>query len=444
MPSRPHHFRIRSPRHSRPGLFAGAGVLAASVLVLSSYAAEVADAGAVPLSDAGSVGAVGSLDPAGSLTGSGIPGGPGGFQPSVPGPEVQTEVLFDGLTIPWDVLHMPDGTIITGERDTGRVIAMDTDGAPSEVSVDFQPAWLDHRDGILDNGDGLLGMTLGADFEQNRELFACVGRGGEIDEIQVVRWKVAPDHSAFTDPEVVVSGIPLADEGGHHGCALETHPVDGSIFVGTGDSYVGTVPQDLNSLGGKTLNINPDGTPGPHSMGEPETGADSIVSTFGHRNVQGLAFRPGTDQLYTSEHGPAWDDEVNLHRVGGNYGWSPERDGAPEHHDDSPMTDLDKFPDAVEAVWSSGAPPLAPSGSAFLDGEQWGEFDGALAVAMLATQQIMLLQLSDDGESVEDSALILVGDHGRLRSLTPDADGNLLVTTSNGDAGDVVFRLTPA
>lgn len=107
------------------------------------------------------------------------------------------------------------------------------------------------------------------------------------------------------------------------------------------------------------------------------------------------------------------------------------------------MTDTRAFPDAVPAVWSSAAPTLAPGGMAFLDDPAWGEWDGAAAVAMLKTKQIVLLKLSEDGLSVTGSATLLRDVHGRMRSITAEPDGSLLVTTSNGDGADEVLRVSP-
>uniref|UniRef100_UPI00315924E1 PQQ-dependent sugar dehydrogenase n=1 Tax=Ornithinimicrobium sp. CNJ-824 TaxID=1904966 RepID=UPI00315924E1 len=106
------------------------------------------------------------------------------------------------------------------------------------------------------------------------------------------------------------------------------------------------------------------------------------------------------------------------------------------------MTDLERFPDAVEAVWSSGDPTHATSGAAFLEGEAWGAWEGALAVAELKGSGMTVLSL--DGREVVDEARVpeLEGTYGRLRSVVLGDDGALWVTTSNG-SDDVVLRVTP-
>jgi aldose sugar dehydrogenase len=165
------------------------------------------------------------------------------------------------------------------------------------------------------------------------------------------------------------------------------------------------------------------------------------VWTLGHRNVQGLAVRPGSGQVFGVEHGPDRDDEVNLLRAGANYGWDPR--GSGRYDESVPMTDPD-IPGAVPAVWSSGSPTLATSGATFLDGEQWGAYDGLLLVGLLKAQGVLALRLDEAGELQEQFRLPeLDGTYGRLRSVQQGGDGALYVTTDNGDGSDQLLRVTP-
>ncbi|KZO59471.1 MULTISPECIES: PQQ-dependent sugar dehydrogenase [Dietzia] len=399
---------------------------------LAGLAAAAAVTVAVPLTacaqsslPGGSSGSIDtSLIPPGSLFPA-TPGiGAGEGVAVVEGPAVETETVMDGLTIPWDVVRAPEGTLLTGERG-GRMVVQRPGEEQREIGIDLP--------GLFRQSEsGLMGMAVDAGFAQNREIHVCWSRslGGERDN-RISTFAVDEDWTAMTKVRDTLTGIPLGATGLHSGCRLLTAP-DGSIYIGTGDTFTGPAPQDPESLAGKNLHITPDG--------DPATG-DSVVHTIGHRNIQGLAIHPDTGRIYSAEHGPDVDDEVNLLEPGGNYGWNPDVGG--RYDQNVPMTDTARFPDAIEAVWSSGAPTLAPADIEFL-GPEWGEWAGALAMANLKTQKLVLLRLSDDGRSVIDASVLLEGEFGRLRSLAPEPDGSLLVTTSDGDGRDSVFRVSPA
>lgn len=348
-------------------------------------------------------------------------------QPPPLGPAVEVDTVADEFTIPWDVVRDPAGVIVTGERDSGTLYAIREGGERSEIAADFGNLFTTTE-------SGLLGLALAADFAESREVYTCHSSADDRDN-RVTAWHAADDWSRLEDPQVLVQGIPLSDSGRHSGCRVLAHP-DGTVYVGTGDAFTGPAPQDLESLSGKVLHVTRTGEPADDTL------AGSPILTYGHRNVQGLALRPDSDQIFSAEHGPDVDDEVNIVLPGKNYGWDPNSDG--QYDQNVPMTDTSKFPDAVRSAWRSGTRTLAPSGIAFLDGPAWGEWDGALAVAMLKTSQIVLMKMSTDGKSVVSGPVsILRGEHGRLRSITSEPSGSLLVTTSNGKGKDEVLRVSP-
>lgn len=354
--------------------------------------------------------------------------GNAGFFGSIPGlrpvrPSLRVTTAVGGLTIPWDAAFTPDGTLLYTERP-GRLSAFSGGSkrllaAPGDVFASGET--------------GMMGLAVDPDFASNRVVHVCQGfSSGGTNDIRVHRWRV---NEGFTSASRVggptVSGIQITS-GRHGGCRLRFGP-EGFLWVGTGDSAVSSNPQDLGSLNGKVLRVDPDtGDPAP---GNP---FGSRVFTFGHRNIQGLAVQPSSGDLYSGEHGPARDDEVNRLVRGGNYGWDP----GPGYDESVPMTDTAEFPEAVEAVWSSGAPTIALSGIAFLDGPEWGAWDGALVGAALKGSQLRILTLSDDGRRVVRQD-VRVTDRGRLRSVTLGPDGDLYVTTSNGGGADAILKVEP-
>ena len=136
---------------------------------------------------------------------------------------------------------------------------------------------------------------------------------------------------------------------------------------------------------------------------------------------------------------------MNKLASGGNYGWDPSQGGTVGGYDeDVPMTDLERFPDAVPAIWSSGKPVEATCGLAMLRGPQWGALDGALAVTALRGSKLLLMRLDGQDKVTEVSIPpALDGEFGRLRGARTGPDGALFVTSSNGD-NDVVLRIEPA
>ncbi len=350
-----------------------------------------------------------------------------GAVPSEAGPDFEVAVEVDGLSKPWDVVEAPDGAIVTGER-SGRFVVKKADGTVADVAADMSDLYAQGE-------TGLMGLELAQDFEQSRALYTCQGmqgEGGGADAIAVIRWTADEDWTTLTRESVVVDDIPVATGGRHGGCRILAAP-DGTLFIGTGDTASPSVPQDPTSLGGKVLHIDPDGTAAADAPGR--------VFTLGHRNVQGLAFQPDAGRLYEVEQGSTRDDELNLLVPGGNYGWRPDLN--PSVYDESvPMTDPERVPGAIEAVWSSGAPTIATPGLTFLDGDQWGEWDGAAVISSQQAEKLVILQLTEDGAAVAAETDALEGEYGRLRSLTTTDDGSILLTTDNGNGADQILRLT--
>ena len=339
------------------------------------------------------------------------------------GPELTVVSLVSGLRVPWGLAFAPDGTMLFTERGD-RLSSRLTDGTVQSVSADF--------DDLLVSGEaGLMAIVVDPAFASNRRFYTCQAHTGRV--VQVIAWTFNDDtYTAATrvaDP--LVGNIPAASR--HSGCRLRFGP-QGYLWIATGDATVGTAPQDLNSLGGKVLRV--DAATGAAAAGNP---FGSRIYTYGHRNVQGLARRPGTDQMWSVEHGPRVDDEINLLSAGGNYGWDP----VPGYDEGVPMTDLAKFPGALVARWSSGNPTLATSGGIFLEGAQWGRWDGRLAVASLKDQTLRVFRFTDAGAFVSQVVVPeLDGRYGRLRTPLLGPDGALYVTTSNG-SGDRILKVVP-
>jgi glucose/arabinose dehydrogenase len=202
-------------------------------------------------------------------------------------------------------------------------------------------------------------------------------------------------------PEVLLSGIPYGAI--HDGGRLAFGP-DGYLYASTGETGQGELAQDRDSLGGKILRITTDGDPAP---GNPDPG--SPIWSYGHRNVQGLAF-DDRGRLWASEFGQSTFDELNQIQPDGNYGW-PEAEGR-----DGSGSFVNP-----RVVWNPEE--ASPSGLAFTDGHLW----------LAALRGTRLWRIEVDGSDVGKVRDFFVGDYGRLRTIAVAPDGMLWVTTSNRD-----------
>ena len=316
--------------------------------------------------DGGTAG-VGGDAGTGGLVGSGGTGGAGGEGLIT---DLEVTPVISGLDKPWDIAWLPNGTVLVTERP-GRlnVYADGVDAAPFVVSPDD----------VVPRGEGgMMGLEVDPDFANNGYVYVCTtSNAGGDNDVRLLRFTLrTPDGGAVIARDDIVTGMPYST-GRHSGCRPRFGP-DGFLWVGTGDAAIGTTPQDSTFLGGKVLRIDRDGAAAPGNAN------GFHWYSNGHRNIQGMAFRSDGIGM-SAEHGPTIDDEINL-LVSGNFGWDP----VPGYNESVPMTDLEKFPDAVPAVWSSGSPTLALAGATFIEGSAWGSWDGALAVATLKAEHLHL------------------------------------------------------
>jgi glucose/arabinose dehydrogenase len=297
------------------------------------------------------------------------------------------ETIATGLEVPWGLDFFENGDAIVTERDTRRVLRVTADGDITELGT---------IDAAAPEGEaGLLGVVLSPDFESDRTAYFYVSTD---EDNRVVRAEI--DGDRLGEPEPILTGIPVGAR--HDGGRLEFGP-DGYLYVSTGET--GDTPelaQDRDSLGGKILRITTDGDPAPDNP------FDSEVWSWGHRNVQGLAF--DGNRLWASEFGDSTFDELNLIEPGENYGW-PEVEGTggePEYVD-------------PQLTWATDE--ASPSGLAYADGHLW----------MAALRGERLWRVEVKGRRASNPQGFFVGGYGRMRTIGVASDGRLWVMTSNRD-----------
>jgi glucose/arabinose dehydrogenase len=324
--------------------------------------------------------------------------------------EVETSVVATNLEAPWGLAFLPNGDALVTERDSGRLLRVDGSGSVEEVQR--LPA-----EGVGEGG--LLGIALSPEYEDDGLVYAYYST---LQDNRVVRFGLNEE------PEPILTGIPVSSI--HNGGRIAFGP-DGMLYVGTGDAGNSSNSQDRNSLGGKILRITPDG-----DVPEDNPFPNNPAYSYGHRNVQGLAWDK-SGQLYATEFGQNLYDEVNRIEPGQNYGW-PYVEGEGGE------------PDYVDPIATFTTEEASPSGAAILVDGAIPQWEGDFFMAALRGERLWRLELGKGGAVTEQEEL-LREEFGRLRHVAQAPDGSLWVLTSNRDGrgtpvpeDDRIVRLAPA
>jgi glucose/arabinose dehydrogenase len=286
-----------------------------------------------------------------------------------------------------------------------------------------------------------MGIALSPGFSStDRRVFVCYSTSSDNRVVRFDLDLTAAPSTAISNWTPIITGLPHSSV--HDGCRVRFQPATGALFVSTGDGAVATGPQSSTVLAGKILRVDQDGNPWPGNA------SGARWYTRGHRNPQGLAFRPGSNDPYSIEHGPDVDDEVNKLVDGANSGWNPNN-GAGGYDQTKPMTDTSIEPgNTMTPVWRSGGMTVAPSGGTFLSGAQWKNWDGALVVACLkgtpdVGQRLLVMHLNDAGTALTASPVTALARGVRLRAAVQGPDGALYVVTDGTDGSGAIWRVTP-
>ncbi|WP_285757473.1 PQQ-dependent sugar dehydrogenase [Nocardiopsis ansamitocini] len=311
-------------------------------------------------------------------------------------PPGEPENVATGLRTPWDIAFLPDGAALVSERDSGRVVRVEPGKDTEEAGV---------VEGVASGGEGgLLGLAISPDFASDSAVYAYFTTD---DDNRIVRMDY-DRAEGLGAAEVVVDKIPKAST--HNGGRIAFGP-DGMLYAGTGDAGSPERSQDIDSPAGKILRMTPEGEP---AEGNP---FDNLVYSYGHRNVQGLAWDED-GQLFGVEFGQNTFDEVNMIQPGANYGW-PEVEGTGGGDD---------YVDPI-VTWSTEE--ASPSGVAVADGSLW--------VAALRGERLWRVPLTGDEDApVLEPEALYVGEYGRLRAVAAEPGGAAVwVSTSNHDGRGV-------
>lgn len=292
--------------------------------------------------------------------------------------------IATNLDVPWGIAFLLDGSALIAERDSAAIKQLTAAGVVRDVGSVA---------GVAARGEGgLLGLATAGST-----VYAYLTTG---EDNRVVQMRF--DDGTLSAQSPILTGIPAGSR--HDGGRIAFGP-DGKLYVTTGEVGDPQLAQDRASLGGKILRINPDGSV-PADNPDPA----SPVWSYGHRNIQGLAW-DSAGRLWATEYGANRVDELNLIRPGANYGW-PMAEG---------RADTEGL---VDPVIEWGTDEASPSGLAYFGGSLW--------VGAPRGERLFQIPVGGDG-SLGAPVPLFVGQYGRLRTVIPAPDGTLWFTTSNRD-----------
>jgi len=340
----------------------------------------------------------------------------------------RVETVMGALQVPWSIVWAPDGRMIFTER-IGRVRVFENGKLRSEplfIVPDVEPS----------GESGLMSIALHPQFASNHFLYLSYAYAGDGKRVRVARYRETPN--GFVDRKVIIEDIPAAQF--HAGCRLRFGP-DGKLYITTGDATQRDLAQRLDSLAGKILRVNDDGTVPADNPFVGQQNARPEIWSYGHRNPQGIDWQPTTNLLFETEHGPSGfdgpggGDEVNIVEKGKNYGW--------------PLIHHKEARAGLESPLLEYTPACAPASGMFYRGSAFPQFGGNFFFGCLVGERIIRVVL--DGRRVVSQENLLAGKYGRIRDVAEGPDGFLYFSTSNRDGrgspardDDRIIRLVPA
>lgn len=340
----------------------------------------------------------------------------------------KVEIVAGGLEVPWGFAFLPDGNMIFTERP-GRVRIIEKGKLREEPIYkvpDVEPS----------GESGLMDVSLHPKFAENKFVYLAYAYRGDGKQVKVVRFKF--DGSKLVEPKTIIEGIAASPN--HAGTRARFGP-DGKLYVTTGDATDWNLAQKMDSVNGKTLRLNDDGTIPPDNPFINQKGARPEIWSFGHRNAQGLAWQPGSGLMFQTEHGPSGfegkgggGDEVNIVEAGKNYGW------AEIHHKETR--------EGMISPLLEYSPACAPASGMFYSGSAFADFKGNFFFGCLGGKRIIRVVLN--GRTVVSQEDLLKDVYGRIREMAEGPDGAIYFSTSNRDGrgsaakdDDRIMRIVP-
>jgi glucose/arabinose dehydrogenase len=335
----------------------------------------------------------------------------------------EVKIIAEGLSKPWGVTPLPDGRLAITEKGGTMRIAT-AEGSVSDPIIGF-PAVDDRGQG------GLLDVAPAPDFESSRMLYFTFAEKKPQGSLTAVgKGKLSTDETKIENFQVIFRAVPYFDNSMHFGSRI-VFDKNGNIFVSTGErSDLATRPkaQLLDNGYGKVIHITPEGKPVPDNPFIGVTGAMPEIYSYGHRNAQGLAIHPETNELWLSEMGPRGGDELNLIEAGKNYGWAVITYGL--EYSGKPVGEGITQKEGMEQPIYYWDPVLSPSGMTFYSSDIIPEWQNNLFIGGLSSKHIARLVIRD--HKVVGEERLLANENQRFRDVAEGKDGALYAVTDEG------------
>ena len=399
-------------------------------------------------------------------------------------PKISAMSIMNGLENPWDMAFTKKGDMFFTEKCKGLSVKTKS-GVNALYGMKGSKGYAADGSDLFCSGQaGMMGVALDPNFKKNRFIYVastsnkyhgsgCKDNFSKCDGNIVMRFTVAKDMKSVGDRTDIVKDIqykpfesdhPFGGPGAHNGARLRFGP-EGYLWVTGGDRHRGVCPQSGKLLCGKVLRI--DGEGNPHPGNNPPSGFDKRIYTYGHRNVQGIDFRPGDGQAFTAEHGPWQNDEITALSNGGNAGWDPRpnkggRGNCPDKYcgympnqkegmlpakraQFMPMSDT-RFKDLMPPAWNNNGLSQGTGSAAFLKGSNWGYWEGRMAVGIMGIgfggtpsgMRIDVVDIAKDGKSIKSVIHMPTGLTKRFRGLRLGPDGALYAAVDEGE----IYKIT--
>ena len=408
-------------------------------------------------------------------------------------PNIKAEKVMSGLENPWDMSFLPDGSMLYTEKCKGLSVRTKGGDVHAIYGVGNSSGYNSKGDDLFCEAQaGMLGVVADPKFKKNRTIYVYsaskkyMGDGCKKDNYAschgniVMKFKLAKDMKSVSDRTDIVKDIeykpfksdqPFGDPGAHNGGRMRFGP-DGFLYVGGGDRHWGPGPQSGKHIAGKVLRI--DGNGKAAKGNKPPRGFDKRIYTYGHRNVQGIDFRPSDGRPFTAEHGPWHNDEITGLVNGGNGGWDPHekrggRSACPDKYCGyepnqkegmdpavraayTPMSDT-RFKDLMTPAWNNNGFSQGTGSAAFLKGKNWGIYEGRLAAGIMGIGfgdtptglRIDMYDITDDATSIRSVVRMPMGPvdkmSKRYRGLVMGPGNALYACTDEGEVWKITASL---